>query len=140
MAVFFTFAVLVGRAVIEANPLAIVASVAMGVAVWPAIRLARRVADRLVYGRRATPYEVLSEFSHRVGGSYASEDVLARMASILAGAVGATRAIVWLRIGGELRPAGIAPDEGPAPDAVPLRGGDHPRPPCRHRDRCPRSR
>jgi signal transduction histidine kinase len=126
MAVFFTFAVLVGRAVIEANPLAIVASVAMGVAVWPAIRLARRVADRLVYGRRATPYEVLSEFSHRVGGSYASVDVLPRMASILAGAVGATRAIVWLRIGGELRPAGIAPDEGPAPDAVSLRDGDLP--------------
>jgi signal transduction histidine kinase len=33
---------------------------------------------------------------------------------------------VWLRIGGELRPAGIAPDEGPAPDAVSLRDGDLP--------------
>jgi signal transduction histidine kinase len=130
MAVFFAFAVLVGRAVIEANPLAIAASVAMGIAVWPAIRLARRVADRLVYGRRATPYEVLSEFSHRVGGSYASEDVLPRMASILAGAVGATRAIVWLRIGGELRPAGLTPDAGPVPDAVPLRGDDLPHVPA----------
>ena len=120
MAAFSVFAVLVGRAVIEANPLAIVASVVMGVAVWPALRLARRVADRLVYGRRATPYEVLSEFSHRVAGSYASEDVLPRMASILAGAVGATRAVVWLHVGRELRPVGIAPPEAGAPEPVAL--------------------
>jgi signal transduction histidine kinase len=120
MAAFSVFAILVGRAVIEANPLAIVASIGLGVAIWPAIRLARRVADRLVYGRRATPYEVLSEFGHRVGESYASEDVLPRMASILAEAVGAARAVVWLRIGGELRPAAIAPPDAAEPDPIPI--------------------
>ena len=31
-------------------------------------RVATRIADRLVFGRRATPYQVLSEFSDRVGG------------------------------------------------------------------------
>lgn len=126
MAAFSVFAVLVGRAVIEANPLAIVASIGLGVAVWPAIRVARRVADRLVYGRRATPYEVLADFGHRVGESYASEDVLPRMASILSSAVGATRAVVWLRIGGELRPAGLAPADAPEPSALPLRGDELP--------------
>jgi signal transduction histidine kinase len=130
MAAFSVFAILVGRAVIEANPLAIVASIALGVAVWPAIRLARRVADRLVYGRRATPYEVLADFGHRVGESYASEDVLPRMAAILAGAVGATRAVVWLRIGGELRPVGLAPADAPEPVTLSLRGDELPEVPA----------
>ena len=130
IAAFSVFAVLVGQAVIEANPLAIVASIALGIAIWPAIRLARRIADRLVYGRRATPYEVLSEFGHRVGGSYASEDVLPRMASILAEAVGAARAVVWLRIGGELRPAAVAPSAASEPDPIPIDGQGSPRIPA----------
>ena len=55
-----------------------------------------RFANRLVYGRRATPYEVLSEFSERVGGAYADEDVLPRMARVLGEGIGAERADVWL--------------------------------------------
>lgn len=118
---FFTVASLVGGRVVEADPATVVALLGLGFAIWPAIRLARRVADRVVYGRRATPYEVLSEFSHRVGESYASEDVLPRMATILAGAVGAIRAVVWLRIGGELRPSGIAPADAAVPEPIALR-------------------
>ncbi len=122
IAIFTVFAVLVGRAFIEANPLAILGSIAIGFAFWPVVRVARGIADRLVYGRRATPYEVLSEFSHRVAGSYASEDVLPRMASILAGAVGASRAVVWLHVGRELRPAGVAPSDAGAPEPFALHG------------------
>ena len=122
IAIFFVFAVLVGQAFIEANPLAIIGSIAIGLLVWPVVRLARRIADRVVYGGRATPYEVLTEFSDRVAGSYASEDVLPRMAMILADAVGASRAIVWLHVGAELRPAGIAPPDDETPPSVPLRG------------------
>jgi signal transduction histidine kinase len=121
IAIFFVFAVLVGGAFIEANPLAIMGSIAIGLLFWPVVRLARRVADRVVYGGRATPYEVLTDFSHRVGGSYASEDVLPRMARILADAVGARRAVVWLHVGDELRPAGIAPDDGDRPAPVGIR-------------------
>jgi signal transduction histidine kinase len=106
---FLLFATLLGGALIEADPAAIVASVALGLAFWPATRLARRVADRVVYGRRATPYEVLTDFSHRVATSYSAEDVLPRMARILTDAVGASHAIVWLRVGAELRPAGVNP-------------------------------
>ena len=122
IAIFFVFAVLVGRSFIEANPLAIVGSIAIGLLFWPVVRLARRVADRVVYGGRATPYEVLTEFSDRVGGSYASEDVLPRMAKILADAVGASRAIVWLHVGAELRPSGVSSTEGDPPDPVHLTG------------------
>ena len=48
----------------------------LGLAFRPVTRFARRIADRIVYGRRATPYEVLAEFSERMGESYATEDVL----------------------------------------------------------------
>ena len=122
IALFFAFAILVGQAFIEANPLAILASIAMGLAFWPAVRLARRVADRVVYGGRATPYEVLTDFSHRVAGSYAAEDVLPRMALILSEAVGADQALVWLRIGDEFRPVGIARADRAAPDAISSHG------------------
>jgi signal transduction histidine kinase len=74
-------------------------------------RFARRIADRVVYGRRATPYEVLTEFSERVGESYATEDVLGRMAQILGQATGAGSARVWLRLGAELRPAASWPTD-----------------------------
>jgi signal transduction histidine kinase len=97
-------------------------ALALGVAFRPVSRFARRVADRLVYGQRATPYEVLTEFSERVGDAYASDDVLARMAQILGQGIGATSARVWLLVGGDLRPASSWPS-GAAPAApIPVRG------------------
>ncbi len=91
----------------------------LGLAFRPVTRLARRLADRVVYGRRATPYEVLAEFSERVGESYATEDVLGRMAQILGQATGAASARVWLCVGAELRPAASWPsDAGPAGDVA----------------------
>jgi signal transduction histidine kinase len=83
----------------------VVLGIGLGLLVWPFRRWATRVADRIVYGRRATPYEVLSEFADRVAQTYSMEDVLPRMAQILARATGAQTVTVWLRIGSELRPA-----------------------------------
>ena len=77
-----------------------------------------------MYGKRATPYEVLSEFSDRVADTYASEDVLPRMAQILATGTGAVSAHVWLRLGNELREAASWPEDGTvAPVGV---ADDHP--------------
>jgi signal transduction histidine kinase len=81
----------------------------LGIAFRPVMRIARRVVDRFVYGRRATPYEVLTEFSERVGTSYATEDVLPRMAQVLGEGAGAEVARVWLRSGRELRQAAAWP-------------------------------
>jgi len=92
------------------NPVFLFATaLALGIAFRPAMRLARRLADRLVYGRRATPYEVLSDFSERLGSSYATEDVLPRMAQVLGEGSGAEIARVWLRSDRELRQAGVWP-------------------------------
>src|SRR5205823_2499660 len=71
---------------------------------------ARHLANRLVYGQRATPYEVLSDFSDRVAGTYAAEDVLPRMAQILGQGIGSREAQVWLRVGAELRQEAAWPD------------------------------
>jgi signal transduction histidine kinase len=84
---------------------AIILGVLAGVLVWPLVRLSRRIARRVVFGRRAAPYEVLTEFSEHVGETYSTEDVLPRMAEILATGTGARAARVLLRIGSELREA-----------------------------------
>ena len=60
--------------------LSIAATAIVALAFQPLRERARRLADRVVYGKRATPYEVLSEFSERMAGSYSTEDVLPRMA------------------------------------------------------------
>jgi signal transduction histidine kinase len=83
--------------------LTVLAAVVMAVAFQPVRERARRLANRLVYGKRATPYEVLSDFSERAAGAYSTEDVLPRMARVLAEGTGSTRAEVWLRVGDELR-------------------------------------
>jgi signal transduction histidine kinase len=84
-----------------------VAAATVALVFQPVRRWAQHLANRLVYGKRATPYEVLSEFSDRLAGEYAVEDVLPRMARIVGEGTGAARASVWLRVGGELRRASL---------------------------------
>ena len=90
----------------------------LGIAFRPVMRIARRVVDRFVYGRRATPYEVLTEFSERVGTSYATEDVLPRMAQVLGEGAGADVARVWLLSGRRLQQAAVWPADATSDDAV----------------------
>ncbi|HXN58769.1 MAG TPA: ATP-binding protein [Candidatus Angelobacter sp.] len=89
--------------------LSIVATAVVAVAFQPVRDRVQRLANRLVYGKRATPYEVLSQFSERVAGVYSSEDVLPRMATVLGEATGASRADVWIRLGDEIVPAASWP-------------------------------
>ena len=100
-------------------------AVVVALAFLPLRAAARRLADRLVYGHRATPYEVLSDFSDRLADAYSIEDVLPRMVQIVAAGTAATEARVWLRLGNELRPAASWPADAEAPGGtLPLRG-DH---------------
>ena len=101
--------------------LSIAATGLIAVAFQPAREHSRRLANRLVYGRRATPYEVLSEFSHTMAG--ASTDVsLPRMARLVVEATGAVEATVWLRLGEVLQPQARWPQAEPMPEPVALQG------------------
>ena len=95
----------------------------------PIRRWATRLADRLVFGRRAEPYEVLSRFSERMGDTYAAEDVLPRMARVISEGTGAERVELWLGAGEGLHAAASWPS-----DATPIDGSERVVP-IRHQDR-----
>jgi signal transduction histidine kinase len=89
----------------------------------PIRRRVVRLADRLVFGRRAEPYEVLARFSDRVGASYAADDVVPRTARVIAEGVGATHVEIWLRVGEDAHLAAAWPDgdvPSTAPDVRPI--------------------
>jgi signal transduction histidine kinase len=92
----------------------LILGVVLGMLVGPLRRWARRLADRLVFGGRATPYEVVTQFSARVSDTYATDDVLQRMAKVLAEGTGALGVRVLLRVGAELREVAMWPTDGVA--------------------------
>ena len=98
--------------------LAALAATVVAVAFQPVRQWAGRLANRVVYGRRATPYQVLSEFAQRIGGAYPQQDVLPQMARMVAAGTGAEQVVVWLRVGDELVPeaaSGTRQDAAPRP-------------------------
>ena len=102
--------------------LSILATAIVALGFQPVRERVQKVANRLVYGNRATPYEVLSQFSARVAESYVSDDVLPRMARVLAEGTSADGAEIWLRAGDLLQRAAVYPPQSTAPAAVNLNG------------------
>jgi signal transduction histidine kinase len=103
----------------ERPAMLVVAGVVLGLLLVPLYRFSKWLADRLVFGGRSTPYEVLTEFSGRVGATYSSDDVLPRMAQLVGEATRARSARVWLRVGRELHIAASWPPGSPAATALP---------------------
>jgi signal transduction histidine kinase len=94
--------------------LSIAATAVVALAFQPVREWTERIANRLVYGQRATPYEVLAQFSHRVAGAYANDEVLPRLARVLGEGTGAASATVWIRsdsrrVDAATWPAGVRP-------------------------------
>jgi signal transduction histidine kinase len=90
--------------------LSIVATAVVAIAFAPVRQRVQRWANRLVYGKRATPYEALSGLAERMSKAYAGDEALAEMARLAGQATGATGATVWLRVGGSMVPRGSWPD------------------------------
>ena len=109
----------------DSPALRLAATALVAIAFQPVRDRANRWANRLVYGARATPYEVLARFGDRVGETYASEDVLPRVARVIAEGTSAVRAEVWLRVGDDIRLAASWPDAEERP-SLPMPNGTLP--------------
>ena len=101
LAIFITavyVAVVVGIGVLvddqDSTALSVAATAVVAVLFQPARERAERFAARLVYGERATPYEVMAGFSERVARSVSVDHVLPDMAAAAGDGVGAVEASV----------------------------------------------
>jgi signal transduction histidine kinase len=104
----------------------LIARIASGAAVFALVLVltfhpAKRLARRMVFGRRATRYEAMAEFSERLGDAYSTEDVLPRTAEIVRASTGADVAQVWLHMGSGFRPVASSPSDTPM--AAPIEAG-----------------
>lgn len=98
----------------------IVATAAVAFAFEPVRHLAQRWANRVAYGNRATPYEVLADLTERLDGAEAADGLLQRMAGLIADGTGATVATVWLGDLGEMTAVASTVDPLPAETSLDL--------------------
>jgi signal transduction histidine kinase len=92
---------------------ALLATVLVALAFQPLRRRVNRLADRLVYGARAAPYEALAEFSDELGRGGQVTAVLSRVAEAVGQAVGARHTEVWIDIPGHEPADASWPDPSP---------------------------
>ncbi len=100
--------------------LPIFATAVVAVAFEPVRQRAQRWANRLVFGNRATPYEVLSDLTERLSGAEEAGRILSRMAELLRDGTGAERATVWLGEHGSMVAAATAPMDAVPSETVDL--------------------
>ncbi|MEU4392743.1 histidine kinase [Kribbella sp. NPDC023855] len=86
----------------------LVATALVACAFEPARRRVQRLADQLVYGHRATPYEALSSLSAQL--LTPRGELLDGLAATVANAVGATEVVVWVGDDRVLRAVAAWPD------------------------------
>jgi signal transduction histidine kinase len=113
-AVYVGVVVVLGRALGPGDSavIKIVATAIAAVAFEPVRERLERLANRLVYGRRATPYEVMAAFADRLSGVISVDEVLPRTAEAVALGVGAAAVrVTTFHHGGGTRTVRWPPDD-----------------------------
>jgi signal transduction histidine kinase len=112
---------LVGSADRPDTVLSVAATSVVALAFQPLRRRLQQVANRLVYGRKATPYQVLSDFSRRL--SVTDEHLIDQVARSLADGTSARSAEVWIRSGDRLHRRRVWPPDEAIPEPVAASAG-----------------
>lgn len=117
VAIVFGLGSVLGRTATDSPVLPLAATVLVALAVQPLRSRLERWANRLVFGRRATPYEVLSDFTQRVAAT--DDRLLADVARSLVDGTTATAVSVWTMDGEMLRAVSSwPPDHHPSSSAA----------------------
>ncbi len=102
--------------------LPLTATALVAVAFEPIRSRLQRWANRLVYGQRAAPHEVLSRLTAQLFDTSAGGGLVG-LAHLLREGTGAERAVVWLRVGERLRAEAVSPVDT-MPSHADIRSGD----------------
>jgi signal transduction histidine kinase len=89
--------------------LSVIVTAAVAVAFQPVRERAERLAARLVYGRRGSPYEVLASLTTQTSHAQSVDEVLRGVAAAVAQGVGATAVRVALFLPGGANRTGVWP-------------------------------
>ncbi len=90
--------------------LSVVASVLVAMAFQPVRRWVEGWANRLVYGERATPYEVLVRFSRR-SAELSDEELMDRIPRLIVDGTGASTATLWSKSDSGFRTGSVWPTD-----------------------------
>jgi signal transduction histidine kinase len=104
---------------------AVAATAVAAVAFQPIRRRAQILADRLIYGDRASPYELVATFTERLDAASLNE-VLPRMTALVAQGTGAERVRIWLRDGADMRAVAAWPVDEVLPPPMRHQNGELP--------------
>jgi signal transduction histidine kinase len=124
-AVYLATVVVLQLLFLDAEPptslITIIALVLVSLIALPARDRLQRLADRMLFGRRSTPYHALASFAEMSAGAWSLQDTAPRLAGLLADATGATLAVVYIRADDQLLPVSRepGPPSGLEPIAVP---------------------
>lgn len=102
--------------------LPIVATAFVAVAFQPVRARAGKVADKMVYGKSATPVEAVSGFLEAAS----TDDLASRVARLVVEASAVRSATVWLRAGDQIHPVASWPESSGLHEALPVGDRDVP--------------